>query len=91
MPVFWVDIAGFAAATLTTLAFVPQVVQTWRSRSANDLSTATLVAFTAGVLLWLVYGVAVDAWPIVIANAITLGLSGLLLVLKLRAPATPPQ
>lgn len=77
-------IIGLVAGVLTTVAFVPQVVKTWRSRSAHDLSLAMFAVFSAGLVLWLVYGVMIDAWPIVIANAITLVLSLTILYFKLR-------
>jgi MtN3 and saliva related transmembrane protein len=53
-----IELLGYSAATLTTLAFVPQVIETWRSKSSDDLSLGTLSAFTVGVLLWLLYGAA---------------------------------
>jgi MtN3 and saliva related transmembrane protein len=79
-----VEIVGYLAATLTTLAFVPQVLKTWRSRSTGDLSLPTLAAFSAGVFLWLVYGLALGSMPVIAANATTLALNMVLLGLKLR-------
>ena len=79
-----VDLLGLVAGILTTIAFVPQVVKTWRSRSTRDISLAMSVSFSAGVALWLLYGVAIDSWPIVLANAFTLVLTLAILVLKLR-------
>lgn len=79
-----VQALGFLAGLLTTLAFVPQVIRTWRRRSADDLSLGMLITFTAGVALWLGYGLALGALPIVAANAFTLVLSLVLLALKLR-------
>ena len=79
-----IELLGFAAGTLTTLSFVPQVAKAWRTRSTGDLSMTMLTAFTAGVALWLVYGLALRSWPVIVANAITLGLSGILLALKLN-------
>ncbi len=76
-------VIGYAAGTLTTLAFVPQVVRTWRTRSTGDLSTGMLLAFSAGVALWLVYGLGLRAWPIIMANAVTLLLALVLLAFKL--------
>ena len=81
---FAIDLLGYAAAVLTTLAFVPQVVKTWRSKSAHDLSGLTLGAFSLGVFLWFVYGVALGAAPIIAANATTFILSLALVVLKVR-------
>jgi MtN3 and saliva related transmembrane protein len=79
------DLLGFFAALLTTAAFVPQVVKTWRTRSAEDLSFAMLSVFSAGIVLWLFYGLRVGAWPIVLGNAITLVLTLLLIGLKLSS------
>ncbi len=79
-----VDAVGFAAATLTTLAFVPQVMKTWRSQSVDDLSFVTLATFTTGISLWLVYGVLVRSLPIILANAITVALNLVLIALKMR-------
>ena len=79
-----IELLGYCAAGLTTIAFVPQVLKTWRSRSAADLSFSTMAAFTSGVLLWLVYGVALGSIPIIVANATTLVLNILLIGLKLR-------
>jgi MtN3 and saliva related transmembrane protein len=79
-----VELVGYVAAALTTIAFVPQVLKTWRSKSAGDLSFSTLVAFTSGVFLWLVYGVALGSAPVIAANATTLALNGVLMALKVR-------
>jgi len=81
---FGVDFLGLAAGTLTTIAFVPQVVKLWRSRSTRDISLGMFVTFSIGVALWLLYGLAIHAWPIVLANAVTLLLALTILILKLR-------
>lgn len=78
------DMVGIVAATLTTVAFIPQAVKTWRSRHARDLSLGMFSLFTAGVLCWLLYGVLIGSWPIIIANAVTAGLAGSILFFKLR-------
>ncbi len=78
------ELIGSLAGLLTTLAFVPQVVRAWRTRSTNDLSYGMLAMFSAGVALWIVYGLALQAPSIVWANAVTLALSVTLVVLKLR-------
>ena len=78
------DFIGTLAATLTTAAFVPQVLQTWRTRDVSGISLGMYSAFTVGVALWLVYGVLVKAWPIIIANVITTTLASVVLVLKIR-------
>jgi len=79
-----VNLLGIAAGTLTTIAFVPQVIKTWRTRSGEDISTGMFLLFSSGVLLWLLYGVALKAAPIIIANSITLVLALTIIGLKLR-------
>ncbi len=78
------NILGFMAASLTTFAFLPQVVQVWRSRSTKDISLPMLVTFIAGITLWLIYGLMVNAAPIYIANGITLILNLTILRFKLK-------
>ena len=80
----WFDIIGALAGTFTTIAFVPQVVKTWRSGCAEDLSLFMFTLFSAGVLLWLIYGIALGSLPIILANGITLVLSLMILLLKIR-------
>jgi MtN3 and saliva related transmembrane protein len=78
------ELIGSLAATLTTVSFIPQVWQVWRTRHTKDISLTMYASFTSGVALWLVYGIQLGAWPIIIANSITLLLAGTVLVLKLR-------
>lgn len=82
---------GYAAGTLTTVAFVPQVVRTWRSRSADDLSLTMLCVFAVGIVLWVVYGVALDSWPVIAANAVTLVLALMLLAMRWRFVKRPSR
>lgn len=77
------DLAGYLAASLTTLSFVPQAWLTFRSRDVSGISLGMYSVFTAGIALWLVYGFLLRAWPIVAANAITLALASAILVMKL--------
>ena len=74
---------GYPAATLTTLAFVPQAWLTLRTRQVEGISATTYLALTVGVFLWLLYGWAQQDWALVIANAITLPLAGSVLATKL--------
>ncbi len=78
-----VTFIGLLAATLTTFAFVPQVVKTWQSRSAKDLSLGTFSILSTGVFLWLVYGILISDLPIIAANVVTLCILLVLLVFKL--------
>ncbi len=77
------DVLGIIAGMLTTAAFLPQVIKTWKSKSAKDLSLGMFLLFVLGVILWLVYGIFSQALPIILANAATLLLSSVLLYFKL--------
>ncbi len=78
------DLIGTFAATLTTLSFLPQALHTFRTKDVRGISLGMYSVFTSGVALWLVYGLLLNAWPIVIANVITLALASAILVMKLR-------
>lgn len=75
---------GLGAAFCTTIAFLPQVIRTWRTRSTRDLSLPMFLIFTTGIFLWLVYGLAMRDLPLILANGVTLVLSGTILFFKLR-------
>jgi MtN3 and saliva related transmembrane protein len=79
-----IQLLGLAAASCTTLAFVPQVVRIWRTRSTRDLSLGMFVVLTTGMLLWLVYGVLIRDLPLILANAATVALNLVILVMKIR-------
>ena len=79
-----VEWIGLLAGFLTTIAFVPQVLRTWRKGRAEDFSLPMLLLFVAGVALWLAYGVLAGALPMILANAVTLCLASYILVVKLR-------
>tara|TARA_B100000700_G_C14933886_1_gene803273 strand:- start:59 stop:343 length:285 start_codon:yes stop_codon:yes gene_type:complete len=78
-----VDIYGFLAAGLTTIAFLPQLVKTWQTKSADDVSVLMLVMFILGVSLWAIYGWKMHALPVLVANVLTFILNVSILVLKL--------
>ena len=78
------EVMGYAAAVLTTCSFLPQAWHTWRTRDVAGISLGMYAVFTTGVFLWLVYGLMVGAWPIVLANALTLALALAILAMKLR-------
>ena len=78
------DWIGYTAAFLTTCSFVPQAWLTFRTRDVSGISLGMYGVFTAGVGLWLLYGVLLSAWPIVLANTITLALACAILAMKLR-------
>ncbi|MBT3066963.1 SemiSWEET transporter [Rhodoferax sp. U11-2br] len=79
-----IDIIGSVAATLTTISFLPQAWHTFRTKDVSGISLGMYTVFTTGVACWLVYGLLMDAWPIVISNAITVSLAAAILGMKLR-------
>lgn len=79
------NIIGFVAATLTTLAFIPQALHSYKTRDLSGISLPMYSLFSLGVAFWLAYGVMMMSWPIMIANAITLMLALLVVVLKLKS------
>lgn len=83
------DSLGYIAATLTTASFIPQAWLTFRSRDVSGISLGMYGAFTFGIALWLGYGVMLQAWPIVIANAITFVLAATILGMKLVMQKRP--
>ncbi len=72
------------AGVLTTIAFLPQVRHTWETKSAKDISLRMFLLFCTGVLLWLIYGYMIDSLPVMLANGVTLVLSGAILLMKLK-------
>lgn len=78
------EVVGYIAGTLTTVAFLPQLVTVCRRKSAKDLSWFYLFTFTIGISGWLTYGLMLKELPIILANAITLGLVGAIMVVKWR-------
>ena len=81
------DFTGYLAAILTTVSFVPQVIQTLRTRDTRSISLGMYVLFSAGVALWLVYGWVIGSWPVILANAVTLVLASTVLWHKLAERA----
>lgn len=82
-----VDFVGYAAATCTTLAFLPQLLKIRRERSTDDISGGMYVVYIAGLALWLAYGVLVASWPVIIANAATMCFAAAVLWMKWRFSA----
>ncbi len=75
---------GLLAASLTTGAFVPQVVKTWKTRSTTDLSLGMFLMLVFGTLCWFIYGLLKNDLPIILANGLTLSLSFIILFFKIR-------
>jgi MtN3 and saliva related transmembrane protein len=78
------DTIGFISAAFTTIAFIPQVVRVWKTKSARDVSLGMYALFNTGVALWLWYGLLIQSWPVIAANSITLLLAGAVMVMKLN-------
>ena len=78
------NILGYVAATLTTFAFLPQAWRMYKTKDTNAISFWMYLIFSLGVFLWLVYGIFISAWPVVIANAITLLISLWILWMKIN-------
>jgi len=81
---FIIKYIGFFAAFCTTVAFFPQAIKVWKTKSTKDISLYMFIIFTTGVFSWLVYGIVISNWPIILANALTLFFSVFILVYKLR-------
>jgi MtN3 and saliva related transmembrane protein len=84
MSLTWTDLTGYAAAILTTCSFIPQAWLTFRTRDVSGISLGMYSVFTIGIALWLLYGLLTAAWPIVLANAVTLALACAILAMKVR-------
>ncbi|KOR35344.1 MULTISPECIES: SemiSWEET transporter [Planktothricoides] len=78
------SLIGFMAATLTTVSFLPQVIQVWKTKSTKDISLGMFSIFSSGVFLWLVYGILIEDWAVFMANSITLILASIILTFKLK-------
>lgn len=79
-----IESIGLVAGSLTTISFLPQVIKTWKSRSAKDLSLVMFSLFCFGILLWLIYGILIGSLPVILSNAFTLVLSSTILFFKLK-------
>lgn len=84
LPPLAVELLGGIAAVLTTLCWVPQAARVIRERETSGLSLTTFAMMVGGIVLWLVYGLVIESWPLVVANTVSLGLNGTILAMKLR-------
>ncbi|MBW4645622.1 MAG: SemiSWEET transporter [Goleter apudmare HA4340-LM2] len=80
----FLTILGLTAATLTTIAFLPQMLQTWRTKSAKDVSYTMLITFMSGLFLWLIYGIYLKSLPVILANSVTFVFNLIILWLKIK-------
>ncbi len=86
-----IEIIGSVAAVLTTLSFIPQAWQTFKTKDVSGISLPMYSMFTTGVLLWLVYSIALQSWPMIVSNCITAPVALAILSMKLRyRKATTP-
>lgn len=79
-----ITLIGSTAGVCTTVAFLPQVIRVWRLKHAEEISLTTFLVFSIGTLIWLIYGLLLASWPIIIANGVTLVLALTILSLKLK-------
>jgi MtN3 and saliva related transmembrane protein len=79
-----VEILGYLAAFCTTISFLPQAIRVIKTKHTKDLSLLMYSILNVGIVLWLIYGIAIGAWPIIIANLITIVLTLTILYLKIR-------
>ncbi len=81
---FHIDIIGYLAALLTTFSFLVQAIQSWRTRELSGISVGMYSMFTLGVALWLIYGIAIESWPLIVTNALTFLFALSILLMKLK-------
>ena len=79
----YIDFFGFSAALLTTIAFLPQLYKTWKTKSAGDVSLVMLILFITGLICWIIYGIKINSIPILVANIITFIFNFSILILKI--------
>ncbi len=79
----YIDLFGFLAALLTTIAFLPQLFKTWQTKSADDVSLVMLILFITGLFCWIIYGLKIHSIPILVANIITFIFNFSILILKI--------
>ncbi|MDA8105445.1 MAG: SemiSWEET transporter [Nitrospiraceae bacterium] len=75
---------GIAAGTLTTIAYLPQVIKVWKTRSTHDISAGMFITLCLGLVMWTFYGLSINSMPVIIANIISLVLAFTVLVFKIR-------
>ena len=80
----YTEFIGFAAGTLTSLAFLPQVIKVWKTKSTKDISLLMFIILCSGAFLWFIYGIIINSLPVILANAITFVLAIIILIFKIR-------
>ncbi|MEY4398799.1 MAG: hypothetical protein RLZZ539_128 [Pseudomonadota bacterium] len=81
---FHIDIIGYFAALLTTFSFLVQAIQSWRTRDLSGISVGMYSMFALGVGLWLIYGIVIESWPLIVTNALTFLFALSILLMKLK-------
>ena len=84
----YINLFGFSAALLTTIAFLPQLYKTWKTKSADDVSLTMLISFIIGLICWIIYGLKINSIPILISNIITFIFNFSILILKITYSKT---
>jgi len=79
----WIEICGHIGAFLSSVTFIPQVYRVWQTKSATDLSMATILIVFTSTIIWLVYAFALMLWPVILANSVIFVLSLMLIYFKL--------
>lgn len=87
----WTEIMGHIGALLSSITFIPQVLQAWRTKSVGDLSMNMLLIVITSTIVWLVYAFSLNLLPVIIANSIIFILSGILIYFKLTFKKTNPE
>jgi MtN3 and saliva related transmembrane protein len=80
----WITLLGLLAGVFTTISFLPQVIYTWRRKSAKDISLGMFLLFCTGILLWIIYGMMLNNIPIIATNVATFSLAFMILVFKVK-------
>ena len=84
MPLTGVEILGYVAGLITAFTFLPQVIKTWKTKSAKDVSMAMFIIAFTNQILWLLYGILIANWVIISTNAVMLGMTGIMIGLKVK-------
>ena len=80
----YVEVIGFLAGILTTIAFIPQVIKVWKTKSTKDISLIMFIVLCTGIFLWLVYGILISSLPVILANIVTFILALIILIFKIK-------
>lgn len=80
----YITVIGLVAGFLTTVSFLPQVIRTWKTKSTKDISFYMFSILTVGIFLWMIYGFLIDSLPVILANAVSLILSAVIMAFKIK-------